>query len=235
MRPKILKLYGIIGVLTAIAIFIGCGGGNDLLDEESTRYNAYAIPQDGDEDREEIDVVFRDCDDNATTGDDTEPNYPFDVKVVIESDEDAAEFRVESYTVRFRRNHGSYHEASLAAAEDLDADEMPDLTGTVLNPVNYETSSPVVGPGDTLTIEGLTVWTYWDKIFYKDTVLNGFNPPLGELVFISAGGFSYYEEDLASMAYDMQVTLHCRTLEDYEFDIKTPWTPVVFADVNACS
>jgi hypothetical protein len=224
---------GFIGLLAGLAMMMACSG-TDLLDEEETRYNAYATPMDGEEEREEIDIVFRDCDDNLST-DDGEVNYPFDVMVTIESDATTgAEFRVDGYLVEFRPNHASYWEVSIGQPEDLEANELPSLLGTVLNPIEHHQSVALINAGDTLSVS-LNVWNYWDKIYFKDTVLHDFNPPFGQLFGTSPGGQDFFEEDLATLTYDMRVILYCTTIEDDEFEIVTPWTPVNFADVETCS
>ncbi len=245
MRRFKLKFTGLIGFLAVLALFIGCGGDSDLFDEAPTRYSAQAIPKDGDDDTQEIDVFFNDCDGNLSTPDDVETNFPFDVKIIVEADDTAAKFRIEGYEVRFRRNHGDYFEVDdgdpqLGVWEDLTADEMPALTGTVLNPASYNYTSPIINPGDTLTIDGLLVWSQGDKIYYAQTVLGSFSLFLEDYVVVLDPGppvvsITYSEAGTTDLVYDFQVILNCRTLEDQEFDITTPWTPVHFADFNKCS
>lgn len=234
MRPFNVKLIiCCIGLIAGIVVAVmGCGSGGDLLDEVGTQYNAYAIPQENAKDVQEIDVVFRDCDDNATTSD-SETNYPLNVKVVIETDKNAAPFYIERYDVNFRANHGTYLEMG-DQYQDLTAAEMPSLSGTILNPVSYEYSSQVIQANSTVTLSGLLVWANGDKVYYLNNVLHNY-ALFGELVLITPGGYYFYEEDFADLVYDMQVTLHCVTGDDERFTITTPWTPIHFLDVDQCS
>ena len=118
MRPFNVMLVCCIGLLIGLATIIGCGSGDDLLDEPGTRYNAYAIPQDADEDTQEIDVWSSDC--NGTA----EGLTPFSVKIIIEADSTASNFTVPTYDVYFRPNEGTYCEESVAgggAGCDIDS------------------------------------------------------------------------------------------------------------------
>lgn len=229
-----IKKFLCLGLIAVMVLaFAGCGSSGDLLEETGTRYTAYAVPQSEDEDIQEIDVVFRDCNDDQTDPS-FESNYPFEVKVVIEASATAASFYVESYDVRFRRNHGSYYESSTLSWEDLAADEMPDLTGTVLNPLSYSYSTNRIDPSTSIELEGMLVWSNIDKLYYLNTVIGG-TEPFGELVEVTPGGYARYEEDYSDLVYDMQIILHCHTIENETFTITTPWTPVHFLDVDGCS
>ena len=229
MRPFNVMLVCCIGLLIGLAAIIGCGSGGDLLDEPGTRYNAYAVPQDGDEDTQEIDVWQGDC--NGTP----EDFWPFDVKIVIEADSTAADFTVVSYDVYFRPNEGTYCDADTVIgcdSQDLSAAELPVLTGTVLNPRHFTNSDPVIQSGNVLTLDGLLVWTQGDKYFYGNTAIN-VDPLNGNYVAID--GITVIEKRVtADLTYDMQVVLHCRSAENEDFTITTPWTPVHFADFNNC-
>jgi hypothetical protein len=236
MRPLNVKLWGCIGLLAGFVILFGCSSSNDLLDQTGTQYSAYAIPQDQDgEDVQEIDVWSHACDT------DDESIYPFDVKIVVTTSENTADFYIESYDVNFRPNTGVYCEDNFPAAcgcteEDLTAAQMPDLTGTVLNPKSYSYSSPVIKPSTTTTLGGLLVWTQGDKAYYAGTVLNA--EPMTEPHTYLDNSTCYEwgnERQTADLTYDLQVVLHCRTVENVEVTITTPWTPVHFLDVDTCS
>lgn len=222
MRPNGNKLISAIGLLVTLSLLIGCGSGNDLLDQEETRYSAYAQPFDGgEESTNEIDVVQDVCDTetDATTGVVTityEPFLPFDVNVIVESDLDSgAEFIVESYEVSLRANHGSY--LNVATWVTIAAAAMPGLTDTDLNPLSYSTSSPVITPGSTVTLD-LPVWSQGDKVAYGFVVLSAIGTSVGNTDFF----------------YDVRVVLHCRNIEDDVFQITTPWTPVHFSNFDNC-
>jgi hypothetical protein len=211
-----MKLIGIIGLLVILSVAMGCGS-SDLLDEVATQYSAAIYPVDNDEQRQDIDVVQDLC--GTTTDEDTgEVTYdyeefsPFDVDVVIESDDDSsAAFYVESYTVRFRPNHGSVGDEQKTSAQ------MPDLTGTTLNPITYSISSGLIEPGSSTTLSGWLVWTQGDKVVYAGIVADLFGTVSGTF-----------------LAYDFQIVLHCRTSGDETFEITTPWTPVQFSNFDNC-
>ncbi len=232
MRPFNVKLLCCIGLLVGLGIIIGCGSDGDLLDQAGTRYSAYAVPNDNGEDTQEIDVWQDVCDTNGTY----EDFLPFDVSVVITTDTTAVDFYIESYDVSFRPNEGTYCEESTPGCDyvDLFASELPTLTGTVLNPRHYNYSSPRILKNSTVTLSGLLVWTQGDKAFYGETLLN--NPLLGEEVtnYLTGAGLGYYEARTADFTYDMQVILNCKTVENEDFSITTPWTPVHFANFDNC-
>ena len=235
MRPNGKKLISAIGLMVTLSIFIGCGSGSDLLDEEETRYNAVALPFDGTQDStNEIDVppLITDCDGNGTADDPEEGLFPFDIQVIIDSDVDSgADFRVESYDVTLRPNHGAYTEfGSPDVIVSLDASQIPALTGTAINPLSYSISSPVIKPGIQTTLD-LLIWSQGDKSVYVQIVDD--MPIMDET--ITVGAFTIYEWETADFVYDVQVVLHCRTLENDTFTITTPWTPVHFANFNRCS
>lgn len=204
----------VTGLLVGLSIFTGCSGGSDgLFDEETTKYNAVAYPQDGDASTDDIDVVqVADCDGDPATSD-PEPFYAFHAEVTIDNDPTGAEFRVESYTVNFRPNHGSYLGTSYSAGD------MTDLTSTALNPINHNYGSPVIPPDSSVTVD-LLVWSHGDKLVYDaeiDTLLG------------AAGAFVF-----ADFTYDMQIVLHCRFIDDETFQITTPWTPIHFTGISNC-
>jgi hypothetical protein len=215
MRPISIKLMSIIGLMVTLLLFVGCGGGGDLLDEVGNRYHGTAIPKDNDDTTRDIDVVWNtNCDNDATTID-PEPYTGFIVSVTIESDTTAVTgdtFNVESYTVSFRPNHGSYYATGVVAAD------MPDLIGSTLNPIRHNTSL-LVEPGTSGDTIELPVWTVGDKDVYGAIVssMPAFDD-VGNTVFV----------------YDIQVVLNCRTADDETFTITTPWTPLNFAGYNNC-
>jgi hypothetical protein len=233
MRPFNVKLWGCIVLLTGFVAVLGCGAGNDLLDEAGTQYSAYVVSQDQDgEDTQEIDVWSHACDT------DSETIYPMGAKVVITTSTTAADFYVESYDVVFRPNSGTYCEEVAGVVceyEPLTASQMPDLTGTILNPKQYSYSSPVIKKNTSTTLEGLLVWSQGDKFYYSDTVLPTV-PQMDELILDSTEtSTGVYEEETADLVYDMQIVLHGRTVENVDITITSPWTPVHFLDVDTCS
>lgn len=212
MRPISIKLMGIIGLVVTLFIFTGCSESTDVLDEMVTRYHGVASSVDGDSSTDEIDVWQNpDCDGDPTTPD-AEPFYSFNAQVVIDSDSTGAEFRVESYSVSLRPNHGSNN------GSEVPSSQMPLLTGTTLNPISANTSSPLVTPGGSVTLN-LLIWTQGDKEVYTTIV-----EALPGVTSVLATDFWY----------DIQVVLNCRTVEDSTFQITTPWTPVHFAGFDNC-
>ena len=211
MRTTGMKLIGVIGLLVTLSMVMGCGS-SDLLDELATQYNGVAYSVDNNDRTNEIDVIqIADCDYDPTTNPpEVEPFLPFDAEVEIDSDVTAAEFRVESYTVRFRPNHGSMNGTQITAAN------LPDLAGTTINPITHNISSEIIEPGSSTTLD-LLVWPQGDKVVYATIVAGVFGTAVG-----------------TDFVYDMQVVLNCRTLEDESFEITTPWTPVHFANFDNC-
>lgn len=230
MRPFHVMLLSCIGLLIGFGILIGCGSSGDLLDVTGTQYSAYASPQDNGKETSEIDVWQDDC--NGTI----EDFSPFQAQVIITSESTAADFYVESYDVNFRRNEGTYCEANSSGIdctwEDLFAAELPPLTGTVLNPRHYNYSSPIISAGGSVTLSGMLIWTQGDKVYYADTVLNV--APLDGSYISSIDGLTKLERWYADFTYDMQIVLHCKTVENEDFTITTPWTPVHFSDFDNC-
>jgi hypothetical protein len=211
-----MKLIGIIGLLVILSVAMGCGS-SDLLDEVASQYYAAAYSVDNDEQTNEIDVIQDIC--STTTDEDTgevtieyEPFLPFGANVIIESDEDSpAAFYVESYTVQFRPNHGAMNGTQITSAQ------MPDLTGTTLNPITFSISSGLIEPGTSTTLEGWLVWSQGDKVVYTTIVASLFGTAVG-----------------TDFVYDFQIVLHCRTAGDETFEITTPWTPVHFSNFDYC-
>lgn len=203
----------VTGLLVGLSIFTGCSGGSDgLFDEVATKYNAVASPRDGVTVTDDIDVVRNlDCDGDPAT-DDPEPFWDFSAEVTIDNDATGSEFRVESYTVNFRPNHGS------CFAVSYNAGDMTDLTSTALNPINHNYGSPVIPPDSSLTVY-LAVWSHGDKDVY-DAQIDA---------LIGAG--AYLDADFT---YDMQIVLYCRFADDETFQITTPWTPVHFTNIDNC-
>jgi hypothetical protein len=236
MRPFNVKLMGCIGLLIVLAIITACGSSGDLLDETGTKYNAYVLPQDGysDQTKYEVDVFSHLCDSG-----DYEGIYATYVKVVVEADTTDPDFYVRSYDVTLQANHGTYREANGADArgytvEDLTESEMPDFAGTVLNPLHYTYSSPLITGGSTVELTQLLLWSHGDKDYYTGTVLNV--APYGdETVSDTVFSITYSEESTTDFVYDVQVVLHCVTVENVEFTITTPWTPFHFLDVDTCT
>jgi len=233
MRPFNVKLLCCIGLLTGLAIVMGCGSGGDLLDETATRYSAYATPQDTGGDTQEIDVIQDDC--NGTA----EDFLPFDVKITVTTDSTAASFYVNSYDVYLRPNEGTYCEQDTPATgcimEDLTAAELPPLTGTVLNPRHFSYSSPLIQKNQIISLDGLLVWTQCDKDYFVYTVLGTDPMYIEEITDPTTGlGIGIFENQTIDFTYDMQVVLHCTTIEGEDFTIVTPWTPVHFSDFDNC-
>jgi hypothetical protein len=231
MRPFNVKLMGCIGLLIVLAIIAGCGSSGDLLDETGTKYNAYVLPQDGysDETKYEVDVFSHLCDSG-----DYESLFAAYVQVIIEADDTDPDFYVKSYDIILQPNHGTYYEADGSdprgyTVEDLTASEMPDFAGTVLNPLHYSYSSPLITGGSTVTLTQLLLWSHGDKEYYTGTVLN--TAPFGDELING----TTYEEQTTDFVYDVQVVLHCMSVENKEFTITTPQTPFHFLDVETCS
>lgn len=211
-------------LVVGFSIFTGCSGGSDgLFDEEATKYNAVFYPYDNDETGEDkwtqdIDVLWNiDCNGDGVF-DDPEPFFDFHGYVVIDSDTTAAEFRVESYTVNLRPNHGAYFDVGTLAWYDLTAAQMPALTSTSLNPVDYNLGTPVIEPGSSVRVHVL-VWSVGDKWTYASIV-----EAMGIVTTVQDTFFTY----------DAQIVLHCRYSDDETFQITTPWQPINFGDYDSC-
>lgn len=72
MRPLNVKLLCCISFLTGLAVFAGCGGSSDPLDEIGYRYQiSIAAPEDRGESTSDIDL-WHDCDNVYANGDDGE-------------------------------------------------------------------------------------------------------------------------------------------------------------------
>ena len=221
MRPNGKKLIYTIGLMVTLSIFIGCGSDGDILDPLETSYNAYALPYDGpdrDDSVNEIDVVRADC-----VGSFDGSLWPFDVEVTISSASDNdvdtvenSDFRVERYTYTLRPVAGTYGVVNNETI--IGASQMPDLTDTALNPRTRYVSSDVISPGDTVTLN-LPIWSAGDKDAYV-TYLNTF--PL--LVSAGFGGWQ------TVFSYDIQIVLHCRTIEGDSFNITANWTEVAMGN-----
>jgi hypothetical protein len=217
--------------MVSLAIFIGCGSGDDFLDEKETRYNAYALPYDifPDASTNEIDISRIDCDEDPNdTVVDFESLYPFDVRVTITSESDTTaaditvntnpDFRVEGYTFTLHPVSGTYPGGG--GVMSVDGSQMPALSDTALNPRTHKASSPLITPGSTVEIS-LPIWSAGDKDAYV-THVNGSAPFTG----VATSSF---------LTYDVQVVLHCRTEEGDSFNITPDWTQVTFGPYDTCS
>jgi hypothetical protein len=231
MRPNGKKLLYTMGLMVTLSIFIGCGSGDDIFDERATRYNAYALPYDifDDDSTNEIDISSIDCDTNPNDAIvDFESLFPFDVRVTVTSESDTTatdatvytnpDFRVEAYTYTLEPRGGSY--PSGATMLTIAASLMPDLSIAGLNPRTRDTSSPVITPGSSVELD-LPIWSAGDKLAYVSYV-NTYPP------FTGVASLSF-------LHYDVQVVLHCRTVEGDTFNITADWTEVVFGPYDTCA
>jgi len=212
MRSFNVKILGCIGLLAALAIILGCGSGNDLLDTTAFQYSASIVPQDGEEKTWDIDVVQAACD--ATTAEDF-----FDMAAVatVETDSTAPDLRINSYVVQVTPKQGVY-------SQDLGATWIsfsPPTLSSALTSLTYLDDTVVLNSGGTLEFDAL-IWTAGQKRLY-----------LSEIQAALSNNSTYAQ--FARTQYNVHVTFYATTIENDDDITMDADMTIYLTNVNRCS
>ena len=101
MRRFNLKFTGFIGILAALALFIGCGGSDGFLDEANGRFTYSLTLDDGGQSEDEIDILQSNCDGNATSSDDDEDFFATIGTITVSVASDAPGLTLKDYSIRY--------------------------------------------------------------------------------------------------------------------------------------